>query len=165
MRCRERGRQRAPLKGPVHRARGATWGPDGTIVFSAGPDSPLMKIADSGGQPTPLTTLDKEKGEKSHRWPQWLPGDEAVLFSSTAEAAASFEDGAIEVVLVATGDVVLVFRDGMAFDAVSGQEWVFEVAEFEREVEAYRKSIETPVPTVRKVRRSDSDPLFQRTSS
>jgi DNA-binding transcriptional MerR regulator len=48
-----------------------------------------------------------------------------------------------ELVLVATGDVVLVFRDGMAFDAVSGQEWVFEVADFEREVEAWRKSIET----------------------
>jgi DNA-binding transcriptional MerR regulator len=73
-----------------------------------------------------------------------------------------------ELVLVATGDVVLVFREGMAFDAVSGQEWVFEVANFEREVEAYRRSIETPVPTVRKVSpgtRSNSDPLFQRTSS
>lgn len=73
-----------------------------------------------------------------------------------------------ELVLVATGDVVLVFRDGMAFDAVSGQEWVFEVADFEREVEAYRRSIETPDPTVRKASsgtQSDSDRLSQRTSS
>ena len=73
-----------------------------------------------------------------------------------------------ELVLVATGDVVLVFRDGMAFDAVSGQEWVFEVAEFEREVESYQRSIATPVPTVRKARpdsRSVSDPMAQRTSS
>jgi len=72
-----------------------------------------------------------------------------------------------ELVLVATGDVVLVFRDGMAFDAVSGQEWVFEVAEFEREVESYQRSIETPIPAVRKARpvtRSDSDRLSQRTS-
>ena len=43
-----------------------------------------------------------------------------------------------EVVLVATGDVVLAFRDGAAFDAVSGQEWIFEVAQLEREVEAFR---------------------------
>lgn len=73
-----------------------------------------------------------------------------------------------ELVLVATGDVVLVFRDGMAFDAVSGQEWVFEVAHFEREVESYRRSIETSVPTMRKAKantRSDSDRLLQRTSS
>jgi DNA-binding transcriptional MerR regulator len=42
-----------------------------------------------------------------------------------------------EVVLVATGDVVLAFKDGTAFDAVSGQEWVFEIAQFQREVEAF----------------------------
>lgn len=42
-----------------------------------------------------------------------------------------------ELVLVATGDVVLVFRDDTVFEAVSGQEWVFGVAEFEREVSAY----------------------------
>lgn len=42
-----------------------------------------------------------------------------------------------EVVLVATGDVVLAFREGAAFDAATGQEWVFEVAQLQREVEAY----------------------------
>ena len=45
-----------------------------------------------------------------------------------------------EMVLVATGDVVLAFRDGAAFDAISGQEWVFEVARFQREVEAWRRA-------------------------
>lgn len=44
-----------------------------------------------------------------------------------------------ELVLVATGDVVLVFREDAVFEAVSGQEWIFEVADFEREVEAYRQ--------------------------
>jgi hypothetical protein len=43
-----------------------------------------------------------------------------------------------ELVLVATGDVVLAFHHGMAFDAISGQEWVFEVAELQREVERWR---------------------------
>ena len=45
-----------------------------------------------------------------------------------------------ELILVATGDVVLAFRDGAAFDAVSGQEWVFEVAQLQREVEAWQRS-------------------------
>jgi DNA-binding transcriptional MerR regulator len=45
-----------------------------------------------------------------------------------------------ELVLVATGDVVLAFRNGMAFDAISGQEWVFEVAELHREVERWRSA-------------------------
>lgn len=43
-----------------------------------------------------------------------------------------------ELVLVATGDVVLVFREDTVFEAISGQEWVFEVAAFQREVAAYR---------------------------
>lgn len=45
-----------------------------------------------------------------------------------------------ELVLVATGDVVLVFKDGTVFEAISGQEWVFPVADFEREVIAYRSN-------------------------
>ena len=45
-----------------------------------------------------------------------------------------------ELVLVATGDVVLVFREDAVFEAISGQEWVFEVAEFEREVSEYRRT-------------------------
>ena len=47
-----------------------------------------------------------------------------------------------ELVLVATGDVLLAFKDGTAFDAISGQEWVFEVAVFQREVEAWKRSAE-----------------------
>ncbi len=47
-----------------------------------------------------------------------------------------------ELILVATGDVLLAFKDGTAFDAISGQEWVFEVAQFQREVEAWRRSTE-----------------------
>ena len=42
-----------------------------------------------------------------------------------------------ELVLVATGDVVLVFKDDTVFEAITGQEWVFEVAAFEREVAAF----------------------------
>ena len=54
-----------------------------------------------------------------------------------------------EVVLVATGDVVLAFKDGTAFDAVSGQEWVVEIAQLQREVDAYRarRAVEIPVRT------------------
>ena len=40
-----------------------------------------------------------------------------------------------ELSLVVTGDVVLVFRGEHAFDALTGQEWVFPIAELVREVE------------------------------
>ena len=51
-----------------------------------------------------------------------------------------------DLVLVTTGDVVLVFRNGSVFEAISGQEWVFEVAQFQREVERW-KSASRPEPT------------------
>ena len=61
-----------------------------------------------------------------------------------------------ELTLVATGDVVLAFRDGTVFDAVSGQEWVFDVATFQRDVEAWPQSSETrsAQPRPRTVRRA-----------
>ena len=40
-----------------------------------------------------------------------------------------------EWVLVATGDLVLVLHGGSTFEAVSGQEWILEVSQFQREVE------------------------------
>ena len=49
-----------------------------------------------------------------------------------------------ELVLVATGDVVLVFRGETAFEAVSGQEWVFEVARFQHEVQDWRRGSSRP---------------------
>jgi DNA-binding transcriptional MerR regulator len=41
--------------------------------------------------------------------------------------------------LVVTGDVVLVFRGTQAFDALTGQQWVFPVAELAREVEQLQR--------------------------
>jgi hypothetical protein len=57
-----------------------------------------------------------------------------------------------ELVLVATGDVVLAFRNGTAFDALSGQEWVFEVAKFQREIDDWKQSIESVSPRPKKAR-------------
>jgi DNA-binding transcriptional MerR regulator len=54
-----------------------------------------------------------------------------------------------ELSLVATGDVVLAFKDGTAFDAISGQQWVFEVARFKREVEDWRRSTLAEIHPVR----------------
>jgi DNA-binding transcriptional MerR regulator len=49
-----------------------------------------------------------------------------------------------ELVLVATGDVVLVLREGAVFEALSGQEWIVEVARFQREIELVLGPSEAP---------------------
>jgi serine/threonine protein kinase/Tol biopolymer transport system component len=60
---------------------GATWGSRGTIVFAPSPTSGLLQVSAAGGKPEILTTLDRAKGEYSHRWPQFLPGGKVLLFS------------------------------------------------------------------------------------
>ena len=68
-----------------------------------------------------------------------------------------------ELTLVATGDVVLAFRDGTAFDAISGQEWVFEIAKFRREIDLWKRSLETR-PSVPKTRGVSPVQLRDRTA-
>jgi DNA-binding transcriptional MerR regulator len=59
-----------------------------------------------------------------------------------------------DLVLVATGDVVLIFPATTSYEAVAGHEWVFEVAAFAREVQAWRHALEAkPHRTARAVRR------------
>ena len=62
--------------------RGASWGEDGTIIYGtlqAG--TGLQRVSAAGGDPVVLTTMDVERGELRHFWPEILPGGEAVLFS------------------------------------------------------------------------------------
>ncbi len=64
----------------------------------------------------------------------------------------SIERPLAELTLVATGDVILAFRDDIVFDAISGQEWVFEVAQFQREIDAWRQSVDE-LPKLRQPRK------------
>jgi serine/threonine-protein kinase len=61
--------------------RGGAWGSDGVIYFAPTNMSGLFKVPASGGTATALTTLDSDKGEISHRWPQVLPDGRSILFS------------------------------------------------------------------------------------
>ncbi len=47
-----------------------------------------------------------------------------------------------ELTLVATGDMVLVFYEGTVFEAISGQEWIVEVAEIQQSVDKWHKRVE-----------------------
>jgi serine/threonine protein kinase len=60
--------------------RGGTWNEQGTIIFNSVNDGPLLTVPAGGGQPTPLTTLDKSRQENSHRWPFFLPDGRRFLY-------------------------------------------------------------------------------------
>ena len=44
-----------------------------------------------------------------------------------------------ELTLVATGDVILVFYEETAFEAISGQEWILDIADVQRDVERWQR--------------------------
>jgi serine/threonine-protein kinase len=96
----------------VGRSRGASWSPDGTIVFAGDPATGLSVVPEAGGSPQPLTTLDADKGEVSHRWPQVLPGAKAVLFTSQVENAESYDQANIEVLILSSKERRVVARGG-----------------------------------------------------
>jgi Tol biopolymer transport system component len=96
----------------VERSRGATWGKDGSIVFAPAVFSGLSRIPAAGGTAEPLTKLDEARGEKTHRWPQWLPDGRSVLFTVRGDGSPDYEGASIEVVRVDTGERKVIHRGG-----------------------------------------------------
>jgi eukaryotic-like serine/threonine-protein kinase len=66
--------------------RGASWGPDGTIVFSSG-TSGLRRVPATGGTPEVLLPTQVESGESGLYWPVILPDGDTVLFTSYSGVA------------------------------------------------------------------------------
>ncbi len=60
--------------------RGGAWAPDGTIIFSPGILSPIMRVSASGGPVSEVTKLDTELGQTSHRWPSMMPDGRHFIY-------------------------------------------------------------------------------------
>src|SRR5205823_183893 len=66
---------------------GGTWSQDGVILFptprkaaAALPTGALYRVPATGGTVQPATVLDKDHGEVSHSWPQFLPDGRHFLY-------------------------------------------------------------------------------------
>jgi eukaryotic-like serine/threonine-protein kinase len=69
-----------------------TWGRGGVILFQAD-DNSLARVSESGGDATPVTTLDASRSETGHFSPQFLPDGKHFLYlaeSSRAENNAIY---------------------------------------------------------------------------
>jgi Tol biopolymer transport system component/tRNA A-37 threonylcarbamoyl transferase component Bud32 len=78
---------------------GGSWGSQGTIAFTPQAVSGLQQVPDAGGAPQALTRI--EKGDtSSHRWPEFLPGGKAVLFTARGSAG----DSQVAIQSIATGE-------------------------------------------------------------
>ena len=87
---------------------GGSWGSDGTIYFAPSNIGGLFKVPASGGTPQEVTKLDRSKGEISHRWPQILPDNKALLF--TVWTGPGSDERTVETLVLATGDRRIVSR-------------------------------------------------------
>jgi serine/threonine-protein kinase len=86
--------------------RGGAWAADDTIVFAAINSTPpvLRRVPATGGPPSPLTEL--HGGEISHRWPQVLPGNRGVLY--TSNTSDDWDDARLVVQPLPTGAAKIV---------------------------------------------------------
>jgi serine/threonine protein kinase len=69
-----------------------TWSREGVVLFSAD-DNRLDRVSESGGNASPVTTLDASRSETGHLWPQFLPDGKHFLYfaqSSKAENNAIY---------------------------------------------------------------------------
>jgi serine/threonine-protein kinase len=94
---------------PVSQAKGGSWGEDGNIITPLNHLAALSRVPAAGGTPQWLTKL--APGELTHRWPQVLPGGEAVLFTASPSSIAH-ENANIEAVSLKTGQIKVVQRGG-----------------------------------------------------
>jgi serine/threonine-protein kinase len=131
--------------------RGATWGEDATIIFATNaPDTGLQRVSAAGGQPTVLTTPNRERGEGDHLWPEFLPGGQAVLFTITP-ANGSIENAQVAVLDLLTGTSKVLIRGGSHAHYVPTGHLVYGVAGTLRAVAFDLGRLEvagTPIPVL-----------------
>jgi hypothetical protein len=97
--------------------RGASWGEDGNIIFALNGGIGLLRIPDSGSQSQALTK-SQDYGDTTHRWPQILPGGNAVLFSGSVSPTdrdnARIEVRALKNGALKAGEIKVLARGGYA---------------------------------------------------
>lgn len=103
---------------------GASWGSDGTIIYSDAEKSHgLQRVSSAGGTPKFITQLDLTKGETAHRWPVFLPGGKTFLF--VIDKGSGPDDSQIVAQRLDTGERQLVVQGGTFPQCISAEYLVY----------------------------------------
>jgi eukaryotic-like serine/threonine-protein kinase len=89
---------------------GASWEPDGTIVYTRSYNSGLWRVNAGGGKTERLTTPDSAAGELAHWWPQFLPDGRHVVFTNFS---SPIERAKIELLDLETGARKVLIQGGV----------------------------------------------------
>ena len=91
-------------------SRGATWGPDGTIIYATNVPTHGLRACQRRWHPTVLTRPDAARGEADHVWPEFLPM--AVTCSSPSRPRGGIENAQIAVLDLKAGTYKTLLRGG-----------------------------------------------------
>ena len=89
--------------------RGATWGPDDTIVFGVNTTSTLFQVPAAGGEPVAISQADG----RYHVFPHVLPQGNGVLFTLSSTNGGN-EDDQVAVLDLETGQHRVIIDSGSA---------------------------------------------------
>jgi serine/threonine-protein kinase len=109
--------KKVPLNGPVVSltkvgdSRGLSWVSDDSLFYTPDATGAVFQISSKGGESRAVTKIDEAKKERTHRWPQVLPGGEAVLFTvGSVDKPDDYDNSNIEAVVLATGERKLIIQ-------------------------------------------------------
>ncbi len=99
--------------------RGASWGADGRVVFAQDGAKGLFVVPASGGTPELLLSPDPSEDAVEYRWPQWLPEQAGVLFTTIKLDDSGITDE-LAVLDLETGRVQVIGRGAQGVFVPSG---------------------------------------------
>jgi len=103
--------------------RGASWAADGTIIFSSGPSSPILKVPSTGGSP-PVAVTKPQAGDPTAgaRFPSFLPDGKHFFYL----AASSGGDNGVFIGSLDSDDKVPLIKDAsnVIFARSNGEEYI-----------------------------------------
>lgn len=93
----------------VKNMRGGHWGPNNMIVFAPDNKGGLSIVSGGGGT---VTSLTESLTSASHRWPQFLPDGQHVIFTAAMSSGSTITDHNIYVVNLETKEQRLLLGRG-----------------------------------------------------
>jgi len=76
--------------------REAAWSAQGVVLIGGQQGKPLLRVTAAGGEPTPVTELDKSRKEISHDYPDFLPDGRHFLYMARAEQGYQVYVGSLD---------------------------------------------------------------------